>query len=84
MGARQLSAAPNITGGFDAGTFAGTTNGTGAFLGSSAPYNWATRGTYTAGYGAHYPFSASNSNSVYQNVSEIRPDNYAVMFCIKY
>ena len=64
---------PNITGSFDAGTFAGTTNGAGAFTGATAPYNWALRGTYTGGYGAHYPFDASNSNAIYGNSTTVQP-----------
>ena len=69
---------PNITGSFDAATFAGNTNGTGAFTGSTAPYNWAVRGTYTDTYGAHYPFSASNSNSIYGNSTTVQPPAYVV------
>lgn len=64
---------PNITGSFDAGTFAGTTNGGGAFTGATAPYNWAIRGTYTQGYGAHYPFDASNSNTIYGSSDTVQP-----------
>jgi hypothetical protein len=64
---------PNITGSFDAGTFAGTTNGAGAFTGATAPYNWALRGTYTGGYGAHYPFDASNSNTIYGSSTTVQP-----------
>lgn len=69
---------PNITGSFDAGTFNGITNGTGAFSGASASYNWALRGTYTQGYGANYPFNASNSNSIYGKSSTVQPPAYRV------
>lgn len=75
---------PNITGSFDAGTFAGTTNGTGAFTGATAPYNWAIRGTYTQGYGANYPFNASNSNSIYGRYGNVIPESISILYIIKY
>lgn len=81
LGVKQGSAAPNITGGFGLkmsswganGAFRNT--GSGIMIGGSGLWNENSDGVN---------IDASRSSSVYQNVSEVRPDNYALVWVIKY
>ena len=82
IGTKQLSAAPNITGYF---RLNGTTGPavSGAFTRTSDSTSSTGWDTDSARYRIN--FNASNSSSVYQDgITEIRPDNYAVNWIIKY
>ena len=81
MYVKQNSAAPNIT-----GEFAREENGylyyTGAFT-TGTTFN--SRSANASGGGTSYKLDASRSSTVYQNdVTEVRPDNYAINYFIKY
>ena len=79
LGVKQGSAVPNITGG---NAVVGPYNASawGAFRNINRDQNIHGGGEwyYTAN------FDASRSSSVYKNVSEVRPDNYALVWVIKY
>ena len=90
LGVKQGSAVPNITGTFTAsnavwwggGSFGGVANG--------AFYNSGDAGQHNVGNGGsgcawrNIVLNASRSSSVYKNVSEVRPDNYSLVWVIKY
>ena len=78
LGVKQTSAVPNIT-----GTIGGCSDPdtSGAFYQSGH----GVFGGQGAGAPRHKTYmDASRSSSVYQNVSEVRPDNYALVWVIKY
>lgn len=80
LGVKQTSAVPNITGsiGLDMGIWhnsgAFTRSGSGIMIGGSGLWDQNS---------AYANFNASRSSSVYKNVSEVRPDNYSLVWAIK-
>lgn len=84
LGVKQGSAVPNITGGFGEGGHGpyGRENNWGAFT-SYGNGQHSLNGNIAADRTIH-TFDASRSSSVYKNVSEVRPDNYALVWVIKY
>jgi microcystin-dependent protein len=81
LGVKQGSAVPNITGGFwvnmsSWGAYGAFNNtGSGIMIGGSGLWNENSNGVN---------IDAARSSSVYKNVSEVRPDNYALVWVIKY
>ena len=69
---------PNITGQFYAE--AASLSASGAFYIGSNNY----RGTTSGQSNNQLNFDASRSSSVYQNVTEVRPDNFSINYFIKY
>lgn len=85
IGTLQTSGVPNIT-----GKARGGTSGGGATMGEGALWNDGTNGGRYTGQGdktTYYTLNldASKVSEVYQNdLAEVRPDNYAVHWIIKY
>lgn len=76
LGVKQTSAVPNITGSFSATD--GRANGVFYVESRIGGLDGGGVGTYM------YGFNAARSSGVYQNVSEVRPDNYSLVWVIKY
>ena len=85
FGSPQTSGAPNITGSFIADAITGN-----AAIYTSALYGINPSQTYRAGNesgnnrNTQLWLDASRSSSVYSTTTEIRPDNYAINWFIKY